>query len=173
MEVLPRPIPIVNERKAAMKKMMMAVGVAAMVAAGCQLCDEPKPEVYSRSFVGMDKATVMFEWAKAWQELDKPKERDKIGLEVFVDDKNAWRRTYVKIPVGANEEAMREIVSATLEEAPFKDSKRWESFDLALADCGWWTFDLQLEYRRLAVSFDANGIVTNQCEITRTFRDAL
>ena len=25
----------------------------------------------------------------------------------------------------------------------------------------------------MAVSFDANGIVTNQCEITRTFRDAL
>ena len=156
-----------------MKKMMMAVGVAAMIAvAGCQLCDEPKPEVYSLSFVGMDKATVMFEWTKAWQGLAKPKERDKIGLEVFADDKNAWRGTYVKIPVGANEEAMREIVSATLEEAPFKDSKRWESFALALADCDYWMFDLKLEYRRLVVSFDENGIVTNQCEITRNFRDA-
>lgn len=157
-----------------MKKMMMAVGFAMMfAAAGCQLCDEPKPEVYSRSFVGMDKATVMFEWAKAWQELDKPKERDKIGLEVFVDDKAAWswRGTYVKIPVGASEEAMREVVSATLEEAPFKNSRRWESFDLALAD--WWMLDLKWECRRLAVSFDENGIVTNQCEIIRTFRDAL
>ena len=48
-----------------MKKMMMAVGFVAMIAAtaGWQLCDEPKPEVYSRSFVGMDKATVMFEWS--------------------------------------------------------------------------------------------------------------
>ena len=82
-----------------MKKLMMAVGFVVMVAAaGCQLCDEPKPEVYSRSFVGMDKATVMFEWAKAWQELDKPKERDKIGLEVFVDDKNKEIGTLLILP---------------------------------------------------------------------------
>ena len=82
-----------------MKKMMMAVGGAAMIAAaGCQLCDEPKPEVYSRSFVGMDKATVMLEWAKAWQEWENPKERDKTGLEVFIDDDadRSWRGTYVK-----------------------------------------------------------------------------
>ena len=64
VKMLPRPISIVNERNRKMKKMMMAAAFAAMIAAtaGWQLCDEPKPEVYSRSFVGMDKATVMFEW---------------------------------------------------------------------------------------------------------------
>ncbi len=82
----------------------------------------------------------MFEWTKGWQEWEKPKEQDKMGLEVFADDYNTWRGTYVKIPVGATEEGIREIVSATLEEVPFKDSKRWESFDLALAD--WWILDL-------------------------------
>ena len=36
VEVLPVPIPIVNERKTAMKKLMMSIGCAVMVAiAGC------------------------------------------------------------------------------------------------------------------------------------------
>ena len=58
VKMLPMSIPIVNERKTAMKKMMMAVGFAAMVAAaGCCVCDVPSDaavDQMNRQYIRLD-----------------------------------------------------------------------------------------------------------------------
>ena len=153
-----------------MKKMMMAVGFAAMIAAtaGCQLCDEPKPEVYSRSFVGMDKATVMFEWAKAWQAWPK---MSGLPWPVFVIDGKTNQGMPLQLLDGNDDAAIRKSIAKALSGGVFKDAQSMESFMIRLAD--WNPIDFKWKEKRLGVWFDENGIVTNQCETVRTEYDAL
>ena len=110
-----------------MKKIMMAVVCAAMVAAtaGCQLCDEPKPEVYSRSFVGMDKATVMFEWAKAWQAWPK---MSGLPWPVFVIDGKTNQGMPLQLLDGNDDAAIRTSIDKALSGGVFKDAQSMESF---------------------------------------------
>lgn len=154
-----------------MKKKIMFVAIVAMAmvaAAGCQLCDEPKPEVYSRSFVGMDKATVMFEWTKAWQAWPN---MSGLPWPVFVIDGKTNQGMPLQLLDGNDDAAIRKSIDKALSGGVFKDAQSMESFMIRLAD--WNPIDFKWKEKRLGVWFDENGIVTNQCEITRTFRDAL
>ena len=149
-----------------------------LILCGCSTSQDPS--VYVKSYVGLRKDEVLFFWSKhcfargepfwniSWQQLwlyDKEERTD----ENYVKYGDGL---VLSLPSAITDDSLRWYVQGVMKQQRIQESVRWDAFEIHDPDLNLLDFlNFSKKNRRMAVWFDKNAFVTNQCVIVYRYYD--